>query len=229
MGCILPEPSFMQGLRDLCDREGILLIFDEVMTGFRLAPGGAQERLGIRADLVTYGKVIGGGLPVGAFGGPKEIMAHIAPLGKVYQAGTLSGNPIAMMAGYTTLRILKNTPGIYEQLEDVTLSLHEGLAAAAAEHNVPVTINRLGSMISLHFCSHAVSDFATSAASDIKRFNHFFHYMLDGGVYLPPSAFETWFISASITAEHIDQTVSLFSDYCRQYRDGEGGWMPVAG
>ncbi len=214
MGCVLPQPGFLEGLRSICDNSGILLIFDEVMTGFRLAPGGAQERLNIKADLVTYGKVIGGGLPVGAFGGRREIMEHIAPIGKVYQAGTLSGNPIAMTAGYTTLSILNDNRGLYQQLEERTESLHKGLEASAAKHRIPVVFNRLGSMISLHFSEHPVLDFASAAASDIARFNHFFHYMLDNGVYLPPSAFETWFISASINAEHIDRTVSLFDSYC---------------
>jgi glutamate-1-semialdehyde 2,1-aminomutase len=221
MGCIPPAPGFLEFLRTICDREGILLVFDEVMTGFRLAPGGAQERLGIKADLVTYGKVIGGGLPVGAFGGRREIMEHIAPLGKVYQAGTLSGNPIAMMAGYTTLSILHHEPQIYQQLEERTEYLHTGLREAARKANVPVTINRLGSMISLHFCTHAVTDFETAAAADIARFNQLFHFMLDGGIYLPPSAFETWFISHAVTVADIDRTVECFAAFCREY-GGDG-------
>src|SRR5580704_12069093 len=144
MGCILPQPGFLEGLRKICDREGIVFILDEVMTGFRLAPGGAQERLGINADLVTYGKVIGGGLPVGAFGGRKEIMQHIAPLGNVYQAGTLSGNPIAMIAGYTMLKTLKENPGIYTELDDKTEYLHTGLDKALGMGNTPFVINRFG-------------------------------------------------------------------------------------
>ena len=217
MGCIPPVPGFLESLRTICDREGILLIFDEVMTGFRLAPGGAQESLGIKADLVTYGKVIGGGLPVGAFGGRRDIMEHIAPLGNVYQAGTLSGNPIAMMAGYTTLSLLHSEPQIYRQLEERTEYLHTGLREAAKLHDVPVSINRLGSMISLHFCTHAVTDFETAAAADTARFNQLFHYMLDGGIYLPPSAFETWFISNAISKADIDRTVERFAAFCREY------------
>ncbi len=216
MGCIPPAPDFLEGLRSLCDREGVVLIFDEVMTGFRLAPGGAQERLRVSADLVTFGKVIGGGLPVGAFGGKRAIMEHIAPLGQVYQAGTLSGNPIAMMAGFTTLSILKNSPEIYSQLDARTEYLHRGLESAAADAGVPVTINRLGSMISLHFCTHAVTDFASAAAADTAKFSRLFHHMLDGGVYLPPSAFETWFLSAAISEAHVDRTVELFAEFCRK-------------
>jgi len=150
MGCILPKAGYLVGLRKLCDQENIVLIFDEVMTGFRLAPGGAQEKLNIKADLVTYGKVIGGGMPVGAFGGKKEIMQHIAPLGNVYQAGTLSGNPIAMIAGYTTLKTLKENPAIYKELDEKTLYLKNGLDKVFADSNVPYSINQLGSMISIY-------------------------------------------------------------------------------
>jgi glutamate-1-semialdehyde 2,1-aminomutase len=150
MGCIIPQPGFLEGLRKMCDENGIVLIFDEVMTGFRLAAGGAQERLGINADLVTYGKVIGGGMPVGAFGGKREIMEHIAPLGNVYQAGTLSGNPIAMIAGYTMLKTLKENPGIYKELEEKTEYLHKGWMVLK-DKGLPYVINRLGSMISVHF------------------------------------------------------------------------------
>ncbi len=168
MGCILPEPGFLEGLRALCDAEGIVLILDEVMTGFRLAPGGAQELLGIRADLITYGKVIGGGMPVGAFGGRREIMEKIAPLGNVYQAGTLSGNPIAMIAGYTVLKQLKENPSIYKELEEKTLYLRYGLDRVFAAWGQPYRINQLGSMISVHFSDHPVRDFAT-ASSAAKR------------------------------------------------------------
>lgn len=216
MGCIPPLPGFLEGLRSICDREGILLIFDEVMTGFRLAPGGAQALLGVRADLVTYGKVIGGGLPVGAFGGSREVMEQIAPLGSVYQAGTLSGNPIAMIAGYTTLKMLKDNSSIYEQLDTRTRQLEEGLLRVAAEQAVPVTVNRCGSMISLHFTASPVIDFATAAGADNTRFNGLFHHMLDHGIYLPPSAFETWFVSQSISQAHIEETVEQFAAYCRQ-------------
>lgn len=213
MGCIIPEPGFMEGLRAICDKEGIVFIFDEVMTGFRLAPGGAQERLGINADLVTYGKVIGGGLPVGAFGGKKEIMQHIAPLGNVYQAGTLSGNPIAMIAGYTMLKTLNDNPSIYKELEDKTAYLHQGLDKALSAHGAPYVINRLGSMISVHFSDKPVNNFAAAAAADNAKFNRFFHAMLNDGIYLPPSAYETWFISHALSTEDINETIEAAKRY----------------
>ncbi len=208
MGCIIPQPGFMEGLRALCDKEGILLIFDEVMTGFRLAPGGAQERLGIRADLVTYGKVIGGGMPVGAFGGRKDIMERIAPLGNVYQAGTLSGNPIAMIAGYTMLKTLKNNPAIYADLDKTTEKLHHGLDGILKDSAHDYVINRFGSMISVHFSNKPVQNFADAASADNATFNRFFHLMLDRGVYLPPSAFETWFLSHALTDADIEETLN---------------------
>lgn len=207
MGCIPPEKGFLESLRTLCDKENIVLIFDEVMTGFRLAAGGAQEKLGIRADLVTYGKVIGGGLPVGAFGGRREIMEHIAPLGKVYQAGTLSGNPLAMIAGITTLKILKDNPSIYNELEKKTDYLHKGLHEVFSKKNIPFTINSFGSMISLHFTEHPVKDFESSAAADMQRFNRFFHSMLEQGIYLPPSAFESWFLNNALSFRDLDETL----------------------
>jgi len=207
MGCVPPEKGFLEALRNLCDREGIVLIFDEVMTGFRLAPGGAQEKLGIRADLVTYGKVIGGGMPVGAFGGRKEIMEKIAPLGNVYQAGTLSGNPLAMVAGTTTLRILKENPGIYTELEEKTSYLHQELKTVFKKKNEAVVINQCGSMISLHFSAEPIRDFASSARSDIQRFNRFFHSMLSQGIYLPPSAYESWFLNHALSYRDLDATI----------------------
>ncbi|MBE7171398.1 MAG: glutamate-1-semialdehyde 2,1-aminomutase [Williamsia sp.] len=207
MGCILPLPGYLEGLRKICDREGILLILDEVMTGFRLARGGAQERLNIDADLVTYGKVIGGGLPVGAFGGRKEIMDKIAPVGNVYQAGTLSGNPIGMIAGYTVLQELNENPFIYTSLENKTVHLENGLRHILEKRSVPHRINRIGSMISLHFCDHDVVDFQTAAAADISLFNRFFHFMLERGIYLPPSAYESWFLSDALTNEDLDATI----------------------
>jgi glutamate-1-semialdehyde 2,1-aminomutase len=207
MGCILPEKGFLEELRSVCDAENMLLIFDEVMTGFRLAPGGAQEKLGIRADLVTYGKVIGGGMPVGAFGGRKEIMEQIAPLGKVYQAGTLSGNPIAMIAGLTTLRILKENPEIYTELEKKTQYLKEGLQKALEKKGFPFVINHFGSMISVHFSEQPVRDFATASACNTERFKKFFHSMLDQGIYLPPSAFESWFLNNALTFRDLDETI----------------------
>ncbi|HEX3769137.1 MAG TPA: glutamate-1-semialdehyde 2,1-aminomutase [Puia sp.] len=211
MGCVLPEKGFLESIRAICDKENIVLIFDEVMTGFRLAPGGAQEKLGIRADLVTYGKVIGGGMPVGAFGGRREIMEHIAPLGKVYQAGTLSGNPLAMIAGITTLKILKENPSIYSELEEKTEYLHTGVDKALKEKNVPFVINRFGSMISVHFSDHPVKDFQSSSNSDIERFNKFFHAMLEQGIYLPPSAFESWFLNNALTKRDLDETIEAAS------------------
>jgi glutamate-1-semialdehyde 2,1-aminomutase len=208
MGCIPPTAGYLEGLRKICDQEGIIFILDEVMTGFRLAAGGAQERLNINADLVTYGKVIGGGLPVGAFGGKKEIMQHIAPLGNVYQAGTLSGNPVAMIAGYTLLKILKEDPSIYNQLEEKTNSLHEGLNNILKATSIPYVINQVGSMISMHFSEKPVIDFASAAASNIELFKKFFHAMLKRGVYLPPSAYETWFICNAMTNDDIGFTVN---------------------
>jgi glutamate-1-semialdehyde 2,1-aminomutase len=207
MGCILPQPGFLEGLRSLCDAEGIVLIFDEVMTGFRLAPGGAQERLGVRADLLTYGKVIGGGMPVGAFGGKKEIMQYIAPLGNVYQAGTLSGNPIAMIAGFTLLKELKNNPSIYSELEEKTIYLRDGLDNVLGAWGRPYRINQLGSMISLHFSERPVIDFASAAAADNRLFPPFFHAMLRRGVYLPPSAFESWFLNNALSQADLDATI----------------------
>ncbi len=207
MGCVPPEKGFLESLRTICDREKIILIFDEVMTGFRLAPGGAQEKLGIRADLVTYGKVIGGGLPVGAFGGRREIMEHIAPLGKVYQAGTLSGNPIAMIAGITTLKILKENPSIYRELDEKTSHLHEGLDIVLKKKNIPCVINRVGSMISLHFTNHPVKDFETASLASMEKFNQFFHGMLEQGIYLPPSAYESWFLNNALSTRDLDETI----------------------
>jgi glutamate-1-semialdehyde 2,1-aminomutase len=212
MGCILPQPGFIEGLRTLCDRESIVLIFDEVMTGFRLAPGGAQDKLGVRADLVTYGKVIGGGMPVGAFGGKKEIMEKIAPLGNVYQAGTLSGNPIAMIAGYTTLKTLKDQPGIYTELDEKTTYLHQGLEEVLKSSKTPYVINRLGSMISIHFSDQPVTDFASAAAANNALFSSFFHAMLKRGVYLPPSAFESWFLNNALTYKDLDATIEAARD-----------------
>jgi glutamate-1-semialdehyde 2,1-aminomutase len=212
MGCILPAKGFLEGLRKLCTDEGIVFIFDEVMTGFRLAKGGAQERLGIDADLVTYGKVIGAGMPVGAFGGRMEIMKHIAPLGNVYQAGTLSGNPIAMIAGYTLLKHLNEHAGIYNDLEEKTSYLEKGLRKVFEEKKTPFVINHLGSMISVHFSDHPVVDFASASSANNALFSKFFHAMLDRGIYLPPSAFETWFLSHALTKEDIDATIKAAAE-----------------
>jgi len=207
MGCVIPKPGYLNHLRTLCDRFGILLIFDEVMTGFRLAMGGAQELFNIKADLVTFGKIIGGGLPVGAFGGRKEIMSKIAPLGEVYQAGTLSGNPLAMMAGYTTLSQLNGRPEIYNELERKTAYLEKGMRKVLDNKRVACQINRIGSMISLHFCLEEVTDFRSAVAGNNDTFKTFFHNMLKAGVYLPPSAFESWFLSNALTYEDLDKTI----------------------
>jgi len=213
MGCILPAPGFLEGLRSICDEEDIVFIFDEVMTGFRLSGGGAQETLNIKADLVTYGKVIGGGLPVGAFGGKKEIMQHIAPLGNVYQAGTLSGNPIAMIAGYTLLKELKSNPGIYKELEAKTKYLADGIEKILSDRNVKFRINRFGSMISLHFCDHAVVNFDTASKANIPLFNKLFHHMLDNGIYLPPSAYESWFLNNALSYDDLDKTIAAIGTF----------------
>jgi glutamate-1-semialdehyde 2,1-aminomutase len=207
MGCVLPQPGFLEGIRELCDDEGIVFILDEVMTGFRLAPGGAQEKLGINADLITYGKVIGGGMPVGAFGGKKEIMQHIAPLGNVYQAGTLSGNPIAIIAGYTTLKTLKENPSIYTELNDKTVFLRNGLDEVLRAWGQPYVINQIGSMLSIHFSNHRVTDFASAASANNQIFNKFFHAMLNRGIYLPPSAFESWFLNNALSYDDLDETI----------------------
>ncbi len=207
MGCILPKENYLEGLRRICDEENIVLIFDEVMTGFRLAQGGAQEKLNVNADLITYGKVIGGGMPVGAFGGKKEIMQHIAPLGNVYQAGTLSGNPIAMIAGYTTLKILKDHPNIYTELEEKTIYLKEGLNKVLLTSNIPFVINQFGSMISIHFSDREVNDFASAASANNNLFKKYFHAMLQRGVYLPPSPFESWFLNNALTKKDLDYTI----------------------
>lgn len=212
MGCILPQPGFLEGLRQICNEEGIVFIFDEVMTGFRLAAGGAQQVLNIDADLVTYGKVIGAGMPVGAFGGKRAIMEKIAPLGNVYQAGTLSGNPIAMIAGYTLLNELKNNPAIYQELSDKTAYLHDGLNKVLANANIPYVINRKGSMISIHFSKQPVTDFASAAAANNSLFNKYFHAMLKRGIYLPPSAYESWFLNNALSYADLDATIQATKD-----------------
>jgi glutamate-1-semialdehyde 2,1-aminomutase len=216
MGCILPKPGFLESIRKICDEENIVFIFDEVMTGFRLATGGAQQKLNINADLVTYGKVIGGGLPVGAFGGKKEIMQCVAPLGNVYQAGTLSGNPIAMIAGFTTLNILKGNPNIYKELEEKTVYLKDGLDKVFNEVGIDFVINQFGSMISIHFSKEPVTDFASAASANNQFFNKYFHAMLNRGIYLPPSAFESWFLNNALTKEDLDKTISSSRDSLKE-------------
>lgn len=213
MGCIPPQEGFLEGLRELCTQNGALLIFDEVMTGFRLAMGGAQELFGIQADLVTFGKVIGGGLPVGAFAGRKEIMEYLAPIGPVYQAGTLSGNPLAMRAGLTTLQILKDNPDCFEDLEKTTLILGEEINAILTEKGIAHQINLIGSMLSVFFTESDVNDFETAKTAHNPVFNKFYHHLLQNGVYLPPSSFETWFISLEIQDEEIDRTLSAIESF----------------
>ncbi len=205
MGVLAPKPGFLEGIQALCRKHGALFIVDEVMTGFRLAPGGACDRLGLRPDLVTFGKVIGGGLPVGAFGGRAEIMDRVAPAGPVYQAGTLSGNPMAMGAGIATLRQLG--PASYERLERTAARLADGLAGAAKEAGVPVQLNRVGSMLTVFFSEKPVFDAASARACDTGRFGRFFHAMLDAGVYLPPSQFEAAFVSLAHSEEDVEATV----------------------
>jgi len=212
MGCIPPVKGFLEGLRQLCDQHQILLIFDEVMTGFRLAKGGAQELLGIDADIVTFGKVIGGGLPVGAFAAREEIMNHLAPLGPVYQAGTLSGNPLAMAAGLAMLQELNENDTIFESLAKKTEYLHQGIAKALDKHQVTHTINRIGSMISVHFDKDQVTDFSSAAKGNNETFKKFFHGMLSKGIYIAPSAFETWFITDALTYDDLDETIQAVSD-----------------
>ncbi|MHA7941891.1 glutamate-1-semialdehyde 2,1-aminomutase [Formosa sp. 3Alg 14/1] len=208
MGCIPPQADFLQKLRALCDAHNILLIFDEVMTGFRLARGGAQELFNVKADIVCFGKVIGGGLPVGAFAGRSEIMDYLAPLGPVYQAGTLSGNPLAMAAGLAMLKALESDSEVFNRLAEKTEYLHKGISKVLNDHKIVHTINRLGSMISVHFSETAVVDFETSAKGNNENFKTFFHGMLEQGVYIAPSAFETWFITDALTYADLDATIN---------------------
>ena len=208
MGCIPPVEGFLEGLRKLSDKHKAVLIFDEVMTGFRLSSGGAHKLYNIQPDLVCLGKIIGGGLPVGAFGGKKEIMNMVAPLGPVYQAGTLSGNPLAMSCGYTLLKELKDQPVIFEELENKTAYLEQGMRTIFEKHNLPVCINRVGSMLSFHFNISEVANFDDACAADAEYFKKVFHGMLKRGVYLAPSAFESLFISRTHTKELLDRTLT---------------------
>ena len=215
MGCIPPQVGFIEGLRKLCDAHQALLIFDEVMTGFRLARGGAQETLGVAADIMTYGKVLGGGLPVGAFAAGGAIMSRLAPEGPVYQAGTLSGNPLAMAAGFAMLKTLNDLPEIFDRLNHKTALLHQGMEEVLKPKGIPYQINRYGSMMSLHFTDKPVVDFETAALGNNDRFKNYFHGMLDRGVYLPPSAFESYFLNDALTEEDIDFTLSAFEDWLK--------------
>lgn len=207
MGCIPPKKDFLENLRNLCDAHGVVLIFDEVMTGFRLSPGGATQRYNINPDMVCLGKVIGGGLPVGAFGGRKEIMNMVAPLGPVYQAGTLSGNPLAMSCGYTLLKELNENSAIFDELEKKTNYLEQGMRRIFAAYNLKVCINRVGSMLSFHFNVDEVSFFDDACAADATYFKNVFHGMLKRGIYLAPSAFESLFISRTHSKELLDRTL----------------------
>lgn len=209
MGCVLPENNFLQNLRKICDEYGSLLIFDEVMTGFRLAFGGAQEVYDVKADIVTYGKVIGGGMPVGAFAARQEIMDYLAPKGAVYQAGTLSGNPLAMRAGLSTLELIKNDTEFYNRINKTTEILDFEIAKILNRKGIQHRINRKGSMMSVFFHINSVSNFDEAAEANHALFNHFFHTMLENGIYLPPSGFETWFISDAIKEEEIARTLEI--------------------
>lgn len=202
MGVLIPEEGYLQNLQALCRAHGVLLILDEVMTGFRLARGGAAEVYGLRPDLTTFGKVLGGGMPLAAYGGRRDIMSKVAPEGPVYQSGTLSGNPVAVAAGIATLQALR-APGIYERLDFIGRELEAGLRAEAKEANVPVTINRVGSMITVFFTEGPVFDYASAKKSDTARYGRFFHQMLEEGVYLPPSQFEAAFLSLSINEPEV--------------------------
>jgi glutamate-1-semialdehyde 2,1-aminomutase len=216
MGCIPPQEGFLEGLRSLCDQNDILLIFDEVMSGFRLAPGGVQERLGVNADIITFGKVIGGGLPVGAFAARSEIMDYLSPIGPVYQAGTLSGNPLAMAAGLAMLNELDQNRQIFESLDKKTAYLHEGIGNALKSNNVKHTINRIGSMMSVHFTDQPVIDFESAATGNTNTFKEFFHGMLDHGIYLAPSAFETWFITEALSYKDLDETIAAVNSIAKK-------------
>ena len=216
MGCIPPEAGFLESLRYLCDQNGAVLIFDGVMTGFRLAAGGAQQLLGVYADIVTYGKVIGGGLPVGALAARDEIMDVLAPVGPVYQAGTLSGNPLAMAAGLAMLTALHEQPEVFDRLADKTAYLHQGMEGMLAKSRIDYQINRFGSMISLHFTDTPVKDFASAAKGDNKTFKKYFHGMLKRGVYLPPSAFESYFLNDATSYKDLDTTLEAFSETLKE-------------
>ena len=207
MGVVNPAPGFLSGLRTLCDKYGALLVFDEVITGFRLALGGAQAYFGVRADIVTFGKIIGGGMPVGAYCARRELMEEVAPCGPVYQAGTLSGNPIAMAAGFACLNEVAQ-PGVHETLDELTTRLAEGLLEAAEEAGIPLVVNHVGGMFGIFFTdAESVTCYQDVMACDVERFKRFFHMMLDEGVYLAPSAFEAGFMSVAHSMEDINNTI----------------------
>lgn len=208
MGCVLPADGFLQGLRKICDEEGIVLILDEVMTGFRLAKGGAQERFGITPDLTTLGKIIGGGMPVGAYGGRADIMNKVSPAGPVYQAGTLSGNPIAMAAGLTMLNYLNDHPEVYTQLEASGEKLANGFKASMRKLGLNYSLNQIGSMYTLFFTDQPVTDFPSAKSSDLPLFGRYFHAMLDRGIYMGPSQFESMFLSTALEDKHLDTIIA---------------------
>jgi glutamate-1-semialdehyde 2,1-aminomutase len=212
MGLVTPVHGFLEGLRTLCDQEGIVLIFDEVMTGFRLAKGGAQERLGVKPDMTTLGKIIGGGMPVGAYGGKAEIMECVAPLGPVYQAGTLSGNPVAMSAGLAMLHYLNDNPNVYVHLDEIGNAIKNGLNAIHQKLGQNFTVNQIGSMFTLFFTDKPVTDLESAKQSDLQTFGNYFRAMLDGGVYLAPSQFESLFVSTAMTDELIVQYLKTHED-----------------
>ena len=205
MGVVPPQPGFLQGLRRLCDESGALLIFDEVITGFRLAPGGAQEYFGVRADLVTYGKIIGGGMPVGAYGGSRKLMEQVAPLGPVYQAGTLSGNPVAMAAGLAQLRILKSTPEIYENLERRGAMLEKGLKEALS--GIPAQVNRVGSLLTAFFTENPVNSYEAARSSNLEQFRRWYLGLLEQGIYAAPSQFEAMFLCNAHTDKEVERII----------------------
>lgn len=215
MGCIPPKSGFLSGLKQLCTENGAVLVFDEVMTGFRLAKGGVQELFDVDADIVCFGKVIGGGLPVGAFAARNEIMNMLSPLGPVYQAGTLSGNPLAMAAGYQMLLELNADAEIFNRLEEKTAYLEKGIDKVLSENNIEFTINRVGSMISVHFDKNEVYDFETAKNGDNDRFKKFFHELLKRGIYIAPSAYETWFITDALTYEDLDYTIKCINEVAK--------------
>jgi glutamate-1-semialdehyde 2,1-aminomutase len=222
MGVVPPAGGFLQSLRDITRAHGALLIFDEVMTGFRLSPGGAQALYGVLPDITTLGKIVGGGLPIGAYGGSREIMSRISPLGPVYQAGTLSGNPIAVAAGCATLKILNADSGIYARLERAAQRLAAGVTAACTDAGIPCVLNRAGSMMTLFFTERKeVVSYRDAASCDTKRYARFFHAMLDAGVYLPPSQFEAWFVSAAHADEDLDRAVSCCRSALDTIRESE--------
>ena len=221
MGCVIPQPGYLKGLRDLCTKHGIVLIFDEVMTGFRLSQGGAQQHYHVTPDMTTLGKIIGGGLPVGAYGGKKEIMDCVSPAGPVYQAGTLSGNPLAMAAGLAMLKHLRSNPEVYDHLDAVSLSLTEGIRRQLSTFNLPYRINQVGSMLTLFFTDTKVVDFDTAKTSDTSVFATYFQQMLDRGIYLPPSQYEAMFISAAITEEVLAEILNASEAALRSIAEGK--------